>query len=89
LWKWFDNLENSLLKKDALKRTTILILLIIRLHSKGLEGNIRCMNINNILLHVFTKTLAFKMKDCHFEMLWNHVFLMGLMLQEDISNLLN
>ncbi len=68
---------------------TILILLIIRLHSKGLEGNIRDMNIENILLDVFTKILAFKMKDCHFEMLWNHVFLMGLIVLQDISNLLN
>jgi len=43
------------------------------------------MNIKKILLDVFTKTLTFKMKDCCFEMLWNHVFLMGLMLQQDIS----
>jgi hypothetical protein len=64
------------------------MLLIIRLHSKGLEGNIG-KNEYNILLNILPKILAFKMKDCQIEMLWNHVFLMGLMLQQNISNLLN
>jgi hypothetical protein len=31
----------KIMRKDALKKVIMLVLLIIRLHSKGLEGNTR------------------------------------------------
>ncbi len=45
----------------------MLILLMISLHSKGLEGSTKYANATNrTLLDVFNKTLTFQMKNYHF-----------------------
>jgi hypothetical protein len=67
----------------------MLVLLIIRLHSKGLEGNTRDVIIKKNINWFLNKTLALEAKDCHSRMSWSPPFLISLMLQQDIPNLLN
>jgi hypothetical protein len=61
----------------------MLVLLIIKLHSKGLDKNIGDMIIKK------KTTLALKVKDCHSRMSWSPPFLISLIFQQDIPNLLN
>jgi hypothetical protein len=51
---------------DALIKTIKLILLIINLHSKGLERSTKDVGAKNrTLFDVFNRGLAFQMKVCH------------------------
>jgi hypothetical protein len=75
---WYDKSPNFVelmleswiffIEKVVLIRTIKLILLITKLHSKGLERSIRnVVAKKKTLFDVFNRFLALQMKVCHFE----------------------
>jgi hypothetical protein len=63
-----------------------LIILINILHSKGLWGSVRNVDIKKIeFFNVLTKNLALQMRDCHFGNVLESCVPLWFMFQQDIQ----